>query len=150
MAPCGSYRPAEEATGRWHDDYQERLDWIIENGLPVYIRGFRMVGGFLAMWVDIDEGVLPRAHADRRFDLHYSLGKLANYNQAGFTEEMVMEMVAELNKRYAGTNRILKIEWCGKGGSVNFHPDEPLILDPVVQFLFHYGGVDWKGAHISL
>ena len=149
-AASGWHRPAEDSTDRWHDDYEQRKDRLRKEGLPVYIRGFRIDDGFVAMYVGATEEVLPRAHSDRRFDLHLSLGKIYHYESVGVPEHIVQEVIGVLNKRYAGTHRTLKIYDLGTGGSAKFHMDEPLISDPLAKFFFENGGVAYKGTHISL
>ena len=143
--------PYGEAQDTWFDDFEERKDRIIAEGLPVYIRGFRIGDdGFVAMYVGATENVLPRRHMDRRFDLHFSLGKISDYETAGVPERVVQEVVRALNAKYAGRDYTIKIHKLGGGGSAIFHKDEPLIHDPLVKFLFDNGGVSHKGAHISL
>ena len=149
-AASGWHRPWEDSTERWYDDYEQRKDRLKKEGLPVYIRGFRDNDGFVAMYVGATEEVLPRAHRDRRFDLHFSLGKINHYESVGIPEHIVHAVIGVLNKRYAGTHRTLKIDELGAGGSAQFHKDEPLINDPLVKFLFANGGVAYKGEHISL
>ena len=149
-AASGWHRPAQGSTDRWHDDWEQRKDRLLKEGLPVDIRGFRIDDGFVAMYVGATEEVLPRAHSDRRFDLHLSLGKIYHYESVGVPEHIAREVIGVLNRRYAGTSRTLKIDRMGTGGSANLHKDEPLISDPLVKFLFENGRVAYKGAHISL
>ena len=149
-AASGWHRPAQDSSDRWHDDWEQRKDGLLKEGLPVYIRGFRIDDGFVAMYVGATEEVLPRAHSDRRSDFHFSLGKIYHYESIGIPERVVREVIGVLNKRYAGTHRTLKIYDLGSGGSAQFHNDEPLINDPLVKFLFENGGVAYNGAHISL
>ena len=140
-----------EAQDAWFDDYDERKDRIIAEGLPVYIRGFRVGDdGFVAMYVGATENVLPRRHLDRRFDLHFSLGKLSHYESEGVPENVVQEVVRALNSKYAGRDYTIKVAKLSTGGTAVFHADEPLQHDPLVKFLFEYGGVKYKGMHISL
>ena len=152
MAPRGGwYGPPGVARDVWFDDYKVRNKRIEVYGLPTYIRGFRMLpDGFLAMWVDINEDHLPRRHVDRRFDLHMTLGKRWFYEQNNIPDNVVQEMVNELNKRYAGTFRNIKVEWVGHGAAAMFHKDEPLNDDPLIDFLYDKGGETKGHLHISL
>jgi hypothetical protein len=147
----GWYGPPGEAQDTWFDDYDARKDRIVSGGLPTYIRGFRMLpDGFLAMWVDIDEDLLPRRHVDRRFDLHMTLGKKAWYNWNGISDESLQDLIQELNRRYAGTNRVFKIDRLGHGGAAMFHKDENFGDDPIIDFLYNHGGETKDHLHISL
>jgi hypothetical protein len=137
----------------WCGDWQQRRDRMFSEGLPLRILDFRIQAdewGFIAMYVEIDENLLPRTHEARGFELHFSMGYLKELVDSGHPASSIHDMVVLLNARYAGSLHIMNVEWMGKGGTAYFHLDDPLLLDPIVDFIFNHAGLAWKGAHISL
>ena len=64
----------------WYDSWQERKEGLEMFGLPVIILGLELTStGFLSLLVQADEAYLLRSHRDRGFELHISLGYLADY-----------------------------------------------------------------------
>jgi hypothetical protein len=107
--------------------------------------------GFIALYADIDEAFLPRSHTARGFPLHMSLGFAKslcdNHNISWNTTRL---MVDELNVRYAGKKFSILLDRIGCGGAACFHENEPLSMDPIIDFIYQHGGIDKGELHISL
>ena len=119
-------------------------------GLPITIREVRIEldeWGFIAIYA---AEYLPRSAAG--YELHYSLGFLKVLVDLGHPEQVIRELVAELNRRYAGIHHIARIERLSVGGTAVFHPQEALLADPIIDFITSRGGYEWHAEphHISL
>ena len=137
----------------WYADWEARKDRMVRDGLPMHIREVRIEPeewGFIAVYVDIADELLPRCAAG--FDLHYSLGFLKVLMDRGYPEEAIRGMVAELNRRYAGKTHVARIRKMSSGGTAVFHPDDALVCDPIFAFIASRGGYERKAEpqHISL
>ena len=137
----------------WYADWEARKDRMVRDGLPMHIREVRIEPeewGFIAVYVDIADELLPRSAAG--FELHYSLGFLKVLTDRGHPEEAIRDLVAELNRRYAGKTHVARISHMSCGGTAAFHPDDALRTDPIVDFITSRGGFEWKAEphHISL
>jgi hypothetical protein len=118
---------------------------MVRDGLPMHIREVRIEPGewgFIAVHVDIADELLPRSAAG--FELHYSLGFLKVLTDRGHPEEAIRDLVAELNRRYAGKTHVARISHMSCGGTAVFHPDDALRTDPIVDFITSRGGYEWK------
>ena len=139
----------------WFDDWEQRAERMVQDGLPVLIKEARIEPGkwgFIGLYFDIEEDRLPRSHTARGFELHYSIGFLRVLTESGCSEAGVRELVVEINRRYAGTRYIARIKRLSGGATAVFDPDDPLILDPVISLLHSRGGYEWKKEphHISM
>ena len=137
----------------WYADWEARKDLMVRDGLPLYIREVRInpgEWGFIAVYVDIADELLPRSAAG--YELHYSLGYLKALTDRGHPEQAIRDLVAELNRRYAGKTHVARIGHMSCGGTAVFHPDEALLADPIIDFITSRGGFEWKAEphHISL
>ena len=140
-------------TMAWFPDWELRARRMERDGLPVTIREVRIESGewgFIAIHVDIAEEYLPRSAAG--YELHYSLGFLKVLTDLGHPEHAIRELVAELNRRYAGSTRTLRIDRLSAGGTAVFHHDEVMSMDPIIDFIISRGGYEWRAEphHISL
>ena len=137
----------------WYGDWKQRRDNMFREGLPMRIVDFRIAPdewGFIAMYVEIDEHLLPRSHRDRGFELHFSMGYLKELTDKGHPEGAIRDLIRVLNKRYAGMLYAMNVWWMGTGGTAYYHLDDRILLDPIIDFIFNHAGLAWKGAHISL
>ena len=119
----------------WYADWEARRDLMVRDGLPLYIREVRInpgEWGFIAVYVDIADELLPRSAAG--YELHYSLGYLKVLTDRGHPEQAIRDLVAELNRRYAGKTHVARISHMSCGGTAVFHPDEALLADPIIDF----------------
>ena len=137
----------------WYADWEARKDRMVRDGLPMHIREVRIEPGgwgFIAVHVDIADELLPRSAAG--FELHYSLGFLKVLTDRGHPEEAIRDLVAELNRRYAGKTHVARISHMSCGGTAVFHPDDALRTDPIVDFITSRGGYEWRAEphHVSL
>ena len=137
----------------WYADWEARKDRMVRDGLPMHIREVRIEPeewGFIAVYVDIADELLPRSAAG--FELHYSLGFLKVLTDRGHPEEAIRDLVAELNRRYAGKTHVARISHMSCGGTAVFHPDDALRTDPIIDFITSRGGYEWRAEphHVSL
>ena len=129
----------------WYPDWEARKDMMVRDGLPLHIREVRInpgEWGFIAVYVDIADELLPRSAAG--YELHYSLGFLKVLTDRGHPEQGIRDLVAELHRRYAGTAHVALISHMSCGGTAVFHPDDALLADPVIEFITSRGGYEWK------
>jgi hypothetical protein len=65
----------------WYSDYDVRRSRLEREGLLVLVRGARVdaASGFLAVYLEANQGDLLRSDADREFALHQSLGFASDY-----------------------------------------------------------------------
>ena len=100
-------------TSSWND--QDDVDWSCDGWSPTWritraqmeTRGMLVTireasveegTGFIAIWVEAEEAILPRPHLARGFNLHISIGKLHNY----FNHDIVYDALGRINARWAG------------------------------------------------
>ena len=100
--------------------------------------------GFIAIWVEAEEAILPRPHLARGFNLHRSIGKLHNY----FTQDIVYDALGRINARWAGRSLRLRIN--RMGGTAELHPNDPLAADEDLVWLHDRGCYWYCPLHISL
>ena len=100
--------------------------------------------GFIAIWVEAEEAILPRPHLARGFNLHISIGKLHNY----FNHDIVYDALGRINARWAGRSLRLRIKRMCR--TAELHPDDLLAADEDLVWL-HDRGCYWEcPLHISL
>ena len=137
----------------WYSDYDARKDRLLANGLLVLVRGARIdaASGFMAVYLEANQGDLLRSDADREFALHLSLGFASDYGPG-----VAAESIAVINNRWAGRLVRLKVDWVGSGGSIQLAKDDPLASDDHIPWLHqrgYYGnGVEClpRDLHVSL
>ena len=137
----------------WYSDYYARRDRLLREGLLVLVRGAVLDPrtGFLALYLEANEGDLLRSNVDREFDLHLTIGYASDYAK-GVAEEAV----ERLNARWRGRLVRLRIAWFGCGGSAQLADDNPLASDVDVRWLhrrgYHGNGVKClpRQLHVSL
>ena len=137
----------------WYSDYYARRDRLVANGLLVLVRGARVDpgSGFIAMYLDANEGDLLRSHVDRNFELHITLGYSSDY-----ADGVGADAVERINRRWAGRLIRLRVEWVGGGGSAQLSHDDLISSDEDVRWLHsrgHYGNgihVRPRQLHVSL
>jgi hypothetical protein len=134
----------------WFADWMTRRDRMVRDGLPVYFDRVTVHGDFVAFWVHIQEAHVPRPHIDRGFSLHLSIGFLSTWRERGLDMEGVQRYIDELNRRYCGQHRLVKVQRLGCGGAAIFHEDDDIMKDPIFNVLYEFGGYEWKEPHISL
>ena len=136
----------------WFHDWQDRVQWVERNGLPVLFTAARVTpDGFMALYLEADEAVLPRSHVSRGFELHISLGFRTDYPDG--LADVLCEFI---NAEWAGRYYVLDIEWVGKGGGAQIRMSDPIQRDPLIKYAHdagHYGNGRWakpRQLHISL
>ena len=137
----------------WYSDYQDRRDRLLANGLLVLVRGARVDpdSGFMAIYLDANEGDLLRSHVDRDFALHSTLGYSSDY-----ADGVGADAIERINRRWAGRLIRLRVEWVGSGGSAQLAGDDLIACDEDVSWLHrrgHYGNglhVRPRQLHVSL
>ena len=136
----------------WAPNWEERLAWVAQNGLPVVFTEARVEGnGFFALYLRADEALLPRSNVSRGWGLHISLGYESDYpaGVAGVLREAI-------NAAWAERYHVLDIEWFGKGGAAMVRGSDPVSQDLVIQVAHrcgHYGNgvhVKPRQLHVSL
>ena len=133
----------------WHPAWEARRDAMLANGLPARVLGVKLMPPWeghqlLAVILDIDEGHLPRSHAQRGVALHISLI---------FNEEMseeLWEAAARLHARWAGRALLLHISWMGSGGAAFLATGDPLAADQDLRQLHAAGSYARRDLHVSL
>ena len=134
----------------WFPDYEDRLQWIANNGLPVIFTEARCdPSGFTALYCRIDDDVLPRSNARRGFELHITLGFWSEFEKY-LTYEQLEVLLDEVNARWSGVHHVLWIEWTGRGASARIHPEDIVQLDDVITALHNTGGHQDRQLHVSL
>ena len=64
----------------WAPNWEERLAWVAQNGLPVVFTEARLEdNGFFALYLRADEALLPRSDVSRGWELRISLGHESDY-----------------------------------------------------------------------
>lgn len=140
----------------------DHLDWYPGFELyKFYMKGRRLAvrftqaeiadNGFIALYAEIDPALLPRPPQARGFALHFSLGYMSSLEEQGVSEGIVRLLVEAINARYAGKTVNILLDRIGGGGAAIFDPDDPICLDPLLEFVYARGGLaGWKEPHISL
>ena len=110
-------------------DWQDRVQWVERNGLPVLFTDARVTpDGFMALYLEADEALLPRSHVSRGFELHISLGLRTDYPDG--LADVLCEFI---NAEWAGRYYVLDIEWVGKGGGAQIRMSDPIQRDPLIR-----------------
>ena len=106
----------------WAPNWEKRLAWVAQNGLPVVFTEARVEdNGFFALYLRADEALLPRSDVSRGWELHISLGYKSDY------PEGVAEVLCEaINVAWADRYHVLDIEWFGNGGSAMVRRSDPV------------------------
>ena len=131
----------------WYDSWQERKEGLETFGLPVIILGVELTStGFLSLLVQADEAYLLRSHRDRGFELHISLGYLADYED----QAEALQAAGRLHHRWAGQWVLLNIEWVGSGGAAFLHRHDMISDDADFQYLHRRGCYRDRQPHVSL
>ena len=130
----------------WFPDWELRKAWVERNGLPVIFAEARVTAdGFVALYLEADESILPRSHVSRGFKLHVSLGFRNDY------AESVAEMVCEcINAVWSNRYHVLDIEWVGKVGAAMVHLHDLIRRDPLITYLHVVGYYRARQLHVSL
>ena len=100
--------------------------------------------GFIAIWVEAEEAILPRTHQARGFNLHISIGKLYNF----YSHDIVLNALARINARWAGRSLRLRIK--RMSGTAELHSDDLLAADEDLVWLHDRGCYRDCPLHISL
>ena len=130
----------------WYADAGDRMRWVERNGLPVLFTEARIsADGFVALYLEADEAVLPRSNVSRGFELHVSLGYRQDYPD-GMAEVLCEHVNAQWSNRY----HVLDIEWVGHGGAAMIHAEDPLRQDLVIQVTHACGYYGARQLHVSL
>ena len=131
----------------WYSDYAARKDRLVANGLLVQVRGARIEPGtgFMAIYLEANQGDLLRSDADRGFALHMSLGFESDYGPG-----VADHCIDIINERWRGRLIRLKITWVGSGGAAFLAEDDALGLDYDIAWLYARGWYADRGMHISL
>ena len=137
----------------WYSDYHIRRERLERDGLLVLVRGARIDPdtGFVAVYLEANEGDLLRSNADRDFDLHVTLGYASDYC-AGIAEDAI----DRINQRWRGRLVRLRVAWVGGGGSLQLAADDPFVCDPDIWWLqkkgYYGNGVKClpRQLHVSL
>jgi hypothetical protein len=130
----------------WYDNWQERKERLETFGLPVIILGVELTStGFLSLLVQADEAYLLRSHRDRGFELHMSLGYLADYE-----DKAEAQAAGRLHHRWAGQCVLLNIEWVGSGGAAFLHRYDMISDEPDFRCLHQRGCYRDRQPHASL
>ena len=128
----------------WFPDWELRKAWVERNGLPVIFTEARVTDGFVALYLEADESILPRSHVSRGFNLHVSLGFRNDY------EEGVAEMLCEfINAEWSNRYHVLDIEWVG-GGAAMIRAHDSIRRDPLITYLHERGYYGARQLHVSL
>ena len=136
----------------WYPNWQERREAIMRHGLPVIFEEARLSpDGFLALYLQADEALLPRSHVSRGFELHITLGYASDYPKG------VAELVRDnINAVWANSFHVLDIEWVGEGGAAMIRATDPIVENLLIKWAHrngHYGnGLHTKPRqlHVSL
>ena len=136
----------------WAPNWEERLAWVAQNGLPVVFAEARVEdNGLFALYLRADEALLPRSDVSRGWELHISLGYESDYPPG------VAEALREaINAAWAERYHVLDIEWFGNGGAAMVRGSDPVSQDLVIQVAHrcgHYGNgvrVKPRQLHVSL
>ena len=137
----------------WYGDYWARRDRLVADGLLVLVHGARVdpITGFVAIYLDANEGDLLRSNADRGFELHMTLGYATDYYDG-----IALEAVERINHRWRGRPVRLRVAWVGGGGSIQLAHNDLISNDEDVRWLHsrgQYGNglrVRARGLHVSL
>ena len=137
----------------WYSDYSARKERLLCDGLLALVHGTRIEpdSGFMAIYLDANEGELLRGHVDRGFALHMTLGYSSDY-----ADGVAAEAIERVNHRWAGRLVRLRVAWVGSGGSAQLADDDPIACDEDVRWLHRrgwYGNgqhVRPRGLHVSL
>jgi hypothetical protein len=132
----------------WHPGFEAYQFFMQGRTLPVRMLGPRIDGDFIALYAEIDTCWLPRPNSTRGWDLHVSLGFMSEYRSRGVAEDAVLELIRILDQRWSDTCHMLTVEWVGNGAALMIDGDDPLSLDPVVDYLAKHGGYE-RQLHIS-
>ena len=129
----------------WFPDWELRKAWVERNGLPVIFTEARVTDGFVALYLEADESILPRSHVSRGFPLHVSLGFSSDY-----PEGVADVLVGAINAQMANQFYVLDIEWVGHGGAAMIRGTDPFALDPLIKLLHVNGYYGRRQLHVSL
>ena len=132
------------ANGRY-EDWQERRDRMLVEGLPARIMGAIVRDDFFAVYVESDEAFLIRSHQERDFALHLTIGYASDWY-----EGMAEDAASRINERWQGRDVVLRIAWMGHGGAAFLAADESLALDVDIEWFHRRGYYSERGLHISL
>ena len=127
----------------WHANREDRLDALVRDGMPTFIKGATIVEDFVSLEVDVEESILPRTSDSRQFKLHLTLGFESDY-WAG----IALDAVARINERWRGRNIVFKIARWTSGGTVELAEDDDIATDDDVRWL-HSRGYYGNGIHID-
>ena len=127
----------------WAPDFEQRVDFMLRNGLLVGVEGMTIEDGFVAVYVRAYDSMLPRSNVSRGFRFHVSLG----YAQC-YSAELLEAVVAHFNARWAGKELVLKISDF-RGSAAYIDPLEPL-FDEEFHFLHSIGNYGDRPLHISM
>ena len=140
----------------------DHLDWYPGFELyKFYMKGRRLAArftqaeiadnGFIALDAEIDPALLPRPPHARGFALHFSLVYMSSLEEHGVSKGIVRLLIDAINARYAGKTVSILLDRIGGGGAAIFDLDDPICLDPLLEFVYARGGLaGWKEPHISL
>ena len=81
----------------WAPDFEQRVDFMIRNGLLAWVEGMTIEDGFVAVHLPAYDSMLPRSNASRGFRLHVSLG----YAQC-YSTDLLEAVVAHFNTGWLG------------------------------------------------
>ena len=129
----------------WFPDAELRMELLKKHGLPVVFTEARIDNGFLALYMRVDEAVLPRSNVSRGFELHVSLGYSSDYPEG--TAEIFLNYI---NAVWSNRFHVLAVEWVGHGGAAMIHAEDPLRQDMVVQVTHACGYYGARQLHVSL
>ena len=132
----------------WHPGFEAYQVFTEGRRLPAQILGPRVDGDFIALYAEVNDAWLPRPNSTRGWELHVSLGFLSEYGARGLTEGTVMELLKVLEQRWSRKHHMLMVEFVGNGAALMINRDDPLALDPIVDYLSTHGGYD-RQLHIS-
>ena len=128
----------------WAPNWEERLAWVAQNGLPVIFTEARVQDdGFFAFYLRADEALLPRSDVSRGWELHISLGYSCDY-----PEGVAEAICGAINAVWADRHHVVDIEWVGKRGAVMVRGSDPVSQDPLIHAAHscgHYG----NGVHVK-
>ena len=76
---------------------------------------------------------------------------MSHLERRGVSEGTALLLVDAINARCAGKTASIMLGRIGGGGAAIFDPDDPICLDPLLEFVYARGGLaGWKEPHISL
>ena len=129
----------------WYEDWKDRRDRLLRDGLPVRVLGARIESDFFAVYLDADERYLLRSHKKRDFELHITIGYASD-----FQEGDAVAAAARINEKWAGYDYTLWISWVGSGGAVFLHKKDHIANDPDIVWFHSRGWYRDRQLHVSL